>query len=192
MNRHTCTTFLLVLLFCSLSHSRLFEGQCRVRPHPVITGFDLNKYLGVWYELEWYDDEYPTDDECLKFTYSEDSQDAIKILLEERHGNDCFRYESFKGHGLISFPNDLDLPGQLNTTFGKGTPKRLNYEILATDYDTFSFVWDCHNVNGTHYNEKFWYFARDWQLSERPKVVDDLLKKSFDERYIRKTYHGPK
>lgn len=190
MTYHTCSIFLLLIL-CSLSSSRLFEGQCRDRPNPVVTPFNLNEYLGEWYELEWYDDEYPTDDECLKFTYAEKDEDALSILLELRHANKNFTYDSFEGHGLVSFPNDLDLPGQLNTTFGKGRPKRVDYQILATDYVTFSFVWDCKNVNVTHYNEKFWYLARDWNLSERPKVVDELLKSYFDKKYIRKTYHGP-
>uniref|UniRef100_A0A336MYN8 Apolipoprotein D n=1 Tax=Culicoides sonorensis TaxID=179676 RepID=A0A336MYN8_CULSO len=181
----------ILLLIISSCDARLFEGQCRKRPVPVITMFDLDKYLGEWYELEWYDDEYPTDDECIKFTYTENGQNALKILLESRHANDNFRYESFKGHGLVSYPNDISLPGQLNTTYGTGVPKRVDYEILVTDYTTFSFVWDCRNVNGTHYNERFWYLARDAHQSERIPQVDYLLEKYFDQRYIRTTYHGP-
>lgn len=183
--------YLLLFVFVSVSQSRLFEGQCRPRPSPIVTSFDFNAYLGVWYELEWYDDEYPTDDECIKFTYTEKEQNSINILLESRHANESFKYESFKGHGLLSFPNNLDLPAQFNTTYGKGVPKRVNYQILATDYTKFSFVWDCHNVNGTHYNEKFWYLARDAHLSDRPKVVDDLLNKYFDQQFVRETYQGP-
>lgn len=187
-------TFLSIFLifFASPSDSRLFEGQCRERPTPVVNSFTLDRYLGVWYEIEWYDDEYPTDDECIKFSYtSKQEQDAFDFLLEVRHMNDSFKYESFKGHGVVSFPNDLQLPGQLNTTYGTGPPKRVNYEILATDYENFSFVWDCHNVNTTFYNEKFWYLARDWRQSERPAVVESLLKRFFDEKFVRKTYHGP-
>ncbi|XP_063710023.1 apolipoprotein D-like [Culicoides brevitarsis] len=181
---------IFLIFFVSFGSSRLFEGQCRSRPAPVVTSFDFSRYLGVWYEMEWYDDEYPTDDECIKFTYTPTGFGSFDFLLESKHANDSFRYESFKGHGVEAFPDEK--LGQLNTTYGKGPPKRVNYEILATDYDNFSFVWDCHNVNNTFYNEKFWYFSRDFRQSERPKVVDDLLKEFFDPQFIRKTYHGPK
>lgn len=76
--------------------------------------------------------------------------------------------------------------GKLSTAFNPGHPTRANHQILAVDYLNYAFVWDCANVNATHYNEKMWYFDRNPIPSKRPKEVDNLIK-YFDKEYIRKT-----
>lgn len=103
--------------------------------------------------------------------------------------------QQYQGTGIVSlpglFPRRLLTPGKLSTTFDTGPPTRINHQILATDYKSYAFVWDCVNVNGTHYNEKMWYFDRQPNPIRRPLQVEKLINQYFDERYIRKTYHGP-
>lgn len=92
--------------------------------------------------------------------------------------------QQYQGHGILSEP------GMLSTTFGTGLPTRVNHQVLATDYENYAFVWDCLNVNRTHYNEKMWYFDRKPNPSKRPMKVKQLINNHFDEQYIRKTYQG--
>lgn len=42
--------YLLIVLLVTID-ARLFEGQCRHRPVPVVFPFNYNLYLGVWYEV---------------------------------------------------------------------------------------------------------------------------------------------
>lgn len=187
----------LIIVICfSLSETRVFSGQCRKRPAPVVRPFFYRFYLGLWYEIEWYDDEYPTDDECIKFTYNHTLPFQFNMTLELKKSNDSWKDEVYEGHGSLSRipspPYSHKLVGQLNTTFSTGPAERINHEILATDYCSYAFVWDCQNVNATHYNEKMWYFSRNPNPTERPKTVNYLITKYFDQQFIRKTYHGPK
>lgn len=78
--------------------------------------------------------------------------------------------------------------GKLGT--GSDYPTIPNYYVLATDYDSYSFVWDCFNVNATHYNEKMWYFDREPNPASVPAKVESLISKHFDEQYVRMTLHG--
>lgn len=117
------------------------------------------------------------------------------MTLDLKQSNNNFASQQYQGNGIVSqpglFPRRLLTAGKLSTTFSTGPPTRINHQILATDYKTYAFVWDCENVNGTHYNEKMWYFDRQPNPSRRPVQVEKLINKYFDERYIRKTYHGP-
>lgn len=117
------------------------------------------------------------------------------MTLDLKQSNMNFASQQFQGHGIVSqpgvLPRGLFTSGRLSTTFGAGPPTRVNHQILATDYKNYAFVWDCDNVNGTHYNERMWYFDRQPNPSRRPVKVEKLISQYFDERYIRKTYHGP-
>lgn len=45
---------ILILLFAVLFvaiDARLFEGQCRDRPAPIVCPFNYKLYLGIWYEV---------------------------------------------------------------------------------------------------------------------------------------------
>lgn len=45
---------IIIFLFIALvirADARLFEGQCRDRPAPVISPFNYKLYLGEWYEV---------------------------------------------------------------------------------------------------------------------------------------------
>lgn len=42
--------FLFIVLFAIID-ARLFEGQCRDLPAPIVSPFDYKLYLGIWYEV---------------------------------------------------------------------------------------------------------------------------------------------
>lgn len=109
------------------------------------------------------------------------------MTLDLKDSSNNYTPQQYQGNGVSSGRSS----GKLSTTFGSGPPSRVNHQILATDYHNFAFVWDCVNLNQTHYNEKMWYFDRKPTPSERPKEVDELVK-NFDRQYIRKTYNGEK
>lgn len=121
------------------------------------------------------------------------------MTLDLKDASNDYAPQQYKGSGIVSesllssvpIIDSLFTEGKLSTTFGSAPPSRVNHQILATDYNNYAFVWDCTNVNATHYNEKMWYFDRKPIPSERPEKVDELLKE-FDPQYIRKTYQDYK
>ncbi|KAJ6635197.1 Apolipoprotein D [Pseudolycoriella hygida] len=180
--------FLFVIVFVKID-ARVFVGKCRKIPAPVVEHFEFKNYMGVWYEILWYDDEYETFDECLQFTYEDtstcDSEKTFKTQLKLQSPTDNYE-EQQKYYGV---GKQFD-GGKLGT--GTIYPTAPNYFVLATDYCNYSFVWDCFNVNATHYNERMWYFDRQPNPSSIPRKVQSLISKHFDKRYVRKTYHGDK
>lgn len=42
--------FLVVVIFVGIE-ARLFQGQCRKSPAPVITSFNYELYMGDWFEV---------------------------------------------------------------------------------------------------------------------------------------------
>lgn len=146
-------------------------------------------------QIEWYDDEYPTFDECIRFTYTKTELNKFSMTLDLKNGSNNYTSDQYQGTGKVSYPSLLSFlpivgslltPGELSIAFDPNTPGRPNHQILATDYKSYAFVWDCQNVNATHYNEKMWWFAREPIPSERPKKVAEL-EKHFDPNFIRKT-----
>lgn len=142
------------------------------------------------YKIEWYDDEYPTYDECLQFTYTKalcsTSDIDFTTKLDLQDSRNYTAQQSYYGVGKV-FGD-----GKLGTGSGPEPPSRPNFNVLAIEYSQYAFVWDCYNVNGTHYNERMWYFDRQPNPRCRPEEVEYLIRKYFDEQYIRKTYQGPK
>lgn len=137
----------------------------------------------------WYDDEYPTSDECLVFKYTQtpdyNSKNTFHSVLKLQTSTDNYKVQqTYSGVGI-----QLE-GGKLATSPGPKYATVTNYQVLATDYDRFAFVWDCINVNSTHYNERMWYFHRNPNPSCRPVEVENLLK-YFNKQFIRETYHGP-
>lgn len=140
-------------------------------------------------QIEWYDDEYITFDECIKFTYTKTSSNAFNMTLDLKDGSDDYSPQQYLGSGFVDgglLIDTLFTVGKLRTAFNPGQPTRANNHILATDYLNYAFVWDCSNLNATHYNEKMWYFDRNPLPSKRPKEVDNLMQ-YFNTDYIRKT-----
>lgn len=140
------------------------------------------------YKIEWYDDEYKTYDECLQFTYTRTHSSSPRITFDSKlFLQDSRNYnavQTYNGVGEVFYPGGIGIDSV--------EPTRANHQVLATDYTHYAFVWDCFNVNGTHYNERMWYFDRQPNPPCRPAEVENLICRYFDERYIRKTYHGLK
>lgn len=141
-------------LFAIEAQARLFSGSCRKRPVPVVKEFNFRRYLGTWYEIEWYDDEYPTSDECISVTYVEAGQGVSGFELKTKNAKQGFHQNQFSGKAILSYPQAHPIPGQLNITFSPSGATKVNHHVLATDYQSFAFVWDCFTVNATHFNGK--------------------------------------
>lgn len=118
------------------------------------------------------------------------------MTLDLQDASNDYAPQQYQGHGIVSQSILGRIqPGKLSTTFDDGPPTRIDYQILATDYKNYAFVWDCLNVNATHYNEKMWYYDRQRnaasRLNTRPSKVQQLVHKYFDNKtYKRATYQG--
>ena len=148
--------------------------------------FDLSKYVGTWYEIqrdksttyEWFG-------QCIQAIYT--ANDDGTIAVENRGWYDYLqKYTSIyltakcqPGTALchVSFKPDTDY-----------TP---NYEVLLTDYESYSVVYDCQQEGTDKESESMWILARtntlDASLVESLKEKASALVPGYDWSHSEKT-----
>ena len=87
LQKLTLVTFLCVLL-----------SSCTSVPDGVkpITGFNLNKYLGQWYELARYDHSFEEGLSRVTATYSMRDDDGVKVI-NRGYSEDAGEWEEAEG-----------------------------------------------------------------------------------------------
>ena len=140
----------------------LFLGACTAIPegiHPV-EDFDLNRYLGKWYEIARLDHSFERGLERVSAQYSLRDDGGINVInrgysaaeksWKEAEGKAYFVRGNNEGYLKVSF-------------FG---PFYASYVIFGLDKTTYSYAF----VTG--YNKSYL-----WLLSRTPTVSDSLVEK---------------
>ena len=137
----------------------------------TITAFDLNRYLGKWYEVARYDHVFERGLVGTTAEYSLRDDGKIKVLnsgyLETLDGS----YQESIGKAK---PNSNGKPGQLRVSFFG--PFYGNYYILdlAPDYS--------YSVVGSSSPKYLWILSRTPRLSTevQSKILNNLQKRGYD------------
>ncbi len=154
----------------------LFVGLCAMTSaqqidNTTITAFDLNRYLGKWYEVARYDHVFERGLVGTTAEYSLRDDGKIKVLnsgyLETLDGS----YQESIGKAK---PNSNGKPGQLRVSFFG--PFYGNYYILdlAPDYS--------YSVVGSSSPKYLWILSRTPHLSTevQSKILNNLQKRGYD------------
>jgi len=150
-------------------------GGCppQVAPMP---DFDLQKYLGVWYEIERFDSSFEDGLECVTANYSRLDNSTVRVINQ---GYDPIEMEPSLANGT-AVVRDPRVPNALAVSF----PFRFlgfeidfstgNYDIYDVDYNSHVTVYSCSN---------FWIFHVEygWVLSRTPELDAGLTQKLKDQ-----------
>lgn len=123
--------------------------------------FELNKYLGTWYEISRSKYAPFQSGDCAQGNYSISPEGYIIVLnSEQRHG---------KRVSVLGKAHTTDNPFRLKVSFSDsffGKFFQGDYQVVNTDYSTFSVVYSCTN---------FWIFRMEfsWILSRTPHLPED-------------------
>lgn len=160
------TTFLTTLFvgLCAMTSAQQIDNT-------TITAFDLNRYLGKWYEVARYDHIFERGLVGTTAEYSLRDDGKIKVLnsgyLETLDGS----YQESIGKAK---PNSNGKPGQLRVSFFG--PFYGNYYILdlAPDYS--------YSVVGSSSPKYLWILSRTPHLSTevQSKILNNLQKRGYD------------
>ncbi|XP_033307424.1 uncharacterized protein LOC117209457 [Bombus bifarius] len=179
--KQTMLRIYLLLIIASVAIAQVpFLGSCPTVE--TIQNFDMERYLGKWYEIEKYFAFFEFGGKCVTATYNiTDDSNSINILNKqisaltgvsssiEGVGKPVLKVEDAKL--TVSFPSmplPLDAP----------------YWILDTDYTTYSVVWSCSNF-GVFSTRNVWIMARE------PKPLVSVLEKAYqilDKNNISRAY----
>ena len=159
-----------------------FVNKCVQVDVMPITEFDAGRYLGTWYEtahVKEFDVFQPGDSVCIEAQYTDLGNNEIQVVnsyqtgsvsssddLTETTGWGISRRKSITGKGLCDSPDDL---GQCKVEFfDTAFPQMPNYNVVDTDYDTYSIVYNCDSAS---------QFQIVWLLSRTPVMSDATLIK---------------
>jgi apolipoprotein D and lipocalin family protein len=146
----------------------LLLGGCAVAPPSGVTpiaGFELNRYLGKWYEIARLDHSFERGLSNVSATYRPREDGGVKVvnrgyddragIWKEVEGRAYFTGEPTVGSLKVSF-------------FG---PFYGGYHIIALDRENYSWAM----ISGPS-RDYLWILARTRQLP--PAVLNDLLEQS--------------
>jgi len=140
---------------------------CGVAPDNVqpVSGFELNRYLGEWYEIARLDHSFERGLEQVTANYSLRSGGGVKVI------NRGFNPEKNKwkeAEGKAYFVGETDI-GQLKVSFFG--PFYGGYNVIELDKDGYQYSLVC-GPNLSY----LWILARDPNLD--PRIVEKLVARA--------------
>lgn len=179
----------LILLFMGAAVSQAqkitwLDGGCG----EVTTkeGFQLEPYMGQWYELEKYPNSFQKGG-CGVANYVIQDDGTVSVNNTEKNPDG----KTSTAIGQARSDPKSTIPGHLQVRFSKWQPWG-KYWVLDTDYTSFSVVYSCSSylVNRVEF---LWILGREASLSveTRLKISALLSKFKIDESYLTITDHNP-
>ncbi|KAM5334600.1 apolipoprotein D [Glossophaga mutica] len=173
-NPKMVTALLLLLQFSALAG--LFgavEGQAfhlgKCPTPPVQENFDVNKYLGRWYEIE----KTPVSFEkgrCIQANYSLMENGNIKVVNQELRSDGSVN----QIEGEASLIN-LTEPAKLEVKYFWLMPSA-PYWVLATDYENYALTYSCTTIIWLFHVDHVWILGRNPYLPlETVIYLKDIL-----------------
>lgn len=142
----------------------IFLMGCDVAPDNVqpVSGFELNRYLGKWYEIARLDHSFERGLEQVTANYSLRSDGSVKVI---NRGFNPGKNKWKEAEGKAYFVGEPDI-GQLKVSFFG--PFYGGYNIIELDKEGYQYSLVC-GPNLSY----LWILARDPNLDQ--KTVDGLV-----------------
>lgn len=184
MTRNSFILIIFHLVVSKICAQHIINHSCPVRP--VLQNFDLNKYVGRWYEILRYEQFFEIGCDCGFADYTINDDGSVRVR------NCCKRLPNTTlsctiGKAVLSYPDEVPLEGKLSVSF-RGEPNESNYWLLDTDYDNYVIVYFCRpkKDDASKSAEAFWLLSK--QKTINPDIqtkVDEYLDKYFDRSAMR-------
>ncbi len=147
--------FLITLLLGLAGCARIPDGVTAVK------GFDVQRYLGTWYEIARLDHSFERGLENVTATYSLGKDGSLRVV---NRGFDPKLKRWKEAVGKANFVSGTDV-GRLKVSFFG--PIYSGYNIIGIDEQKYSYVLICGNSR-----DYLWILARQPEL---PRTVTDSL-----------------
>uniref|UniRef100_A0A182PVG9 Apolipoprotein D n=1 Tax=Anopheles epiroticus TaxID=199890 RepID=A0A182PVG9_9DIPT len=163
-------------LLATLVQGTIFERPCRTDVS-VVQDFQVDKYLGLWYDLEHYEASFEQNTDCVTAEYSRYEDGSIRVFNSAVRLTDGLLY-AVDGLALLSYPEAEVLEAKLNVSFYGAPNDESNYWILDTDYEQYALVWSCEPIGEDRSLEYYWLLSRTPALPEDGELKEkiELLK----------------
>ena len=138
--------------------------------------FDLERYTGMWYSLiRDKDMGFTNGSSCNSGEYTLNPEGYITVRnFAVRNGA---WLDARPGRGIQSSKGDASLVVDLYSDVTPSPDRTPGYNIMSTDYDSYSIVYNCTEYYGGMYAKKsFWVLYREPTFPSMNATVDILMK----------------
>ncbi|KAG7487392.1 hypothetical protein MATL_G00022930 [Megalops atlanticus] len=148
---------LLLPLLLPLVSGQVFHwGSC---PDATVQpSFELQKYLGKWYEIARLPNIWQRGD-CAEANYSMRADESIKVVNTELMNG---KPNTVEGTAVVQ---DFNEPAKLGVSCSYFSPYS-PYWVLYTDYETVAAVYSCTGVMGIFHVDYAWIIGRSRWIPE--------------------------
>ncbi|XP_011226035.1 apolipoprotein D [Ailuropoda melanoleuca] len=154
-------------LFSAADGQDFHLGKCPAPP--VQENFDVNKYLGRWYEIEKIPVSFETGS-CIQANYSLMENGNIKVINQELRSDGTVN--QIEGEAT---QGNLTEPAKLGVKFFWLMPSA-PYWVLATDYENYALVYSCTTIVWLFHMDHVWILGRNPYLPpETVTYLKDIL-----------------
>jgi apolipoprotein D and lipocalin family protein len=138
----------------------------------VVQNFDLNAFLGQWYEIVRDKDTSYEHGICNTANYSLKDDGDIRVLNNEWR-TDENAWGGGIGSAFVVDPSKDE--GYLKVKFVPYVPAG-DYKVIGTDYDNYAVIYSCIGLGPLLSQEYVWVLARSPQQTEETKrnILDAL------------------
>ncbi|XP_045453252.1 uncharacterized protein LOC123662453 [Melitaea cinxia] len=160
----------------------VFRGQCDPNI-PAMPSFNATRYLGLWHNIESYPSNFQPGT-CNNALYEASGNlvtvyntQVINQRLDTIRGNASVVSTDGSARLLVVFP-DLT-----NTSLTVQT----NYWVLDTDYESYSLVYSCENINDDERRVFSWKLSRTKQMPDAgTAAINNIISRIpvLDQRYF--------
>ncbi|XP_034998466.1 apolipoprotein Db [Hippoglossus stenolepis] len=142
--------YLLLLLLPLVAAQTFHWGPCNTPK--VQPGFNLQQYLGRWYEIEKLPASFERG-KCIEANYSLRKDGTIRVLNSQF---DQGKRRTGEGTAVV---RDLTEAAKLGVSFSYFTPYS-PYWVLSTDYTSFTIVYSCNDFFRLFHVDFAWILSR--------------------------------
>jgi len=141
------------------------RGACP--PVTVQPNFDLNQYMGRWYEMERFFAIFQVLTDCVTAQYDIQGSNSVSV---NNTGYSKFTrdYTTAVGEAKVMDPN---VPAKLGVKFFAAQPYG-DYWVLSTDYTSYTIVWSCTERSVPFFGK--WNTQLAWILTRSPEGISDV------------------
>ncbi|MFA6806914.1 MAG: lipocalin family protein [Bacteroidales bacterium] len=161
---------ILVLLSIALGFSSCAQNKSNL-DLSTVNDFDINRYLGKWYEIARFDHSFERGLVGTTAVYTLNDDNTIRV--ENSGYKDSFSGKHKTAIGKGKFANE-DNPAMLKVSFFLWFYGA--YNVLELDQENYSYA-----MIGSDSDKYFWILSRTPQLSDKDK--DFLLRRAKERGY---------
>ncbi|XP_053680176.1 apolipoprotein D-like [Anopheles nili] len=183
-------TFLasLALVLGTASAGAVFDRPCPTGID-VKQYFSVESYLGKWYEMQRYESVFEMGYDCVQVRYTLNDDESVQVSNSAYNLVNGSTINAI-GRAVLSFPDEEIIQGKLNVSFFGAPNDQSNYWVLDTDYQSYSVVWSCQELEEQQSEESFWVLSRTPTLTTDRDVqlrIQSIIRRYIDRSQLRFT-----